>query len=169
MKPRTYGAKKSAKTNSSLKHPTPAHSKSEGNLQSLKRKAGVHAKASASLPKPKTTELAVRNGEPAEIAEANVKRVQQYIRTNQYIKVEQALKNGDVSPNAKNPSNGQTLLMAAVQQGQMNICKYLIRKGAKLNGRDNSGRTPIFVAIESEEWDIMEELISCGAKGDLFV
>ena len=44
-------------------------------------------------------------------------------------------------------------------------CKACFCEGAKTNGRDNNGRTPIFVAIESEHFEIMEELISCGAKG----
>jgi len=129
-------------------------------LHPLKRKA-VQSK---SLPREEKNDKQLPN-DAALVGEGmTLKQILNHIKCNHYAAVERALKNGDVSANAKDPSTGQTLLMTAVRQGHMNICKCLLRKGAKPNGRGTNGRTPIFVAIESEHFEIMEELISCGAK-----
>jgi hypothetical protein len=187
MKPLTHHISKTphAQKPKTLRHQAhKGHSKSEGTLHPV-RKNFVQMNASASLPKPvgllskmekrehsseavpKLLIVSEREGDLSddEVYASNVKQMQQFIKGNQYAAVENILKKGGVSANAKDPNDGQTLLMLAAKHGQMNICKCLIRKGANPNGRDDNGRTPIFVAIESEQWDIMEELISCGAKG----
>jgi hypothetical protein len=188
MKPLTHTSKTPpAHKSTTLRHQAhKGHSKSEGNLHPPVRKNFVQMNASASLPKPmgllskmekrehsssevvpKLLIVSEREGDLSddEVYSSNVKQIQQFIKANQYAAVENILKKGDISANAKDPNDGHTLLMLAVKHGQMNICKCLIRKGANPNGRDDKGRTPIFVAIEAEQWDIMEELISCGAKG----
>ena len=54
---------------------------------------------------------------------------------------------------------GQTALMRAVQFEKIEMIKYLILKGARLDLKDNNGQTALNMAIESSNKGIFDLLI----------
>ena len=67
-----------------------------------------------------------------------------------------------ISPDIKNAS-GETALHVASQQGWTNICIILLDHGALIDIEDNSGNTPLDIAIFYEQKSVGELLIGRGA------
>ncbi|XP_014270743.1 putative ankyrin repeat protein RF_0381 [Halyomorpha halys] len=60
--------------------------------------------------------------------------------------------------------NNETLLHLAVKRGFKNVVNYLVTDlGANIDSKDIFGRSPLFRAVESNNTDIVELLISLGA------
>jgi ankyrin repeat protein len=57
-----------------------------------------------------------------------------------------------------------TPLMKASWEGEIDIAKYLIEKGADVNAEDDSGQTPLFNAILRDHSNVVALLIEKGAK-----
>ncbi len=47
--------------------------------------------------------------------------------------------------------------------GHLDEVKYLISKGENINAKDNYGRTPLYLAIWIEHYQVVDYLISNGA------
>ena len=59
--------------------------------------------------------------------------------------------NAGVDPNTRIQNNSSSLLHLAVQAGNCEICKLLIRRGADIHALDSLGRTPL--SYTTQEWD----------------
>jgi ankyrin repeat protein len=60
--------------------------------------------------------------------------------------------------------NGQTAIMYAAQNGHLEICKYLLEKGAKFDNKSFDGRTALTHAIKAGQTEISALLIKNGAN-----
>lgn len=59
---------------------------------------------------------------------------------------------------------GKTALMFAAEYGKVQVCQYLIEKGAKVNKRQNDGNTPLIWAAAGGSVQICKLLLANGAK-----
>ncbi|KAL3298354.1 37s ribosomal protein rsm22 [Colletotrichum asianum] len=66
-----------------------------------------------------------------------------------------------------NTLDGWTPLMQAVHHGNEEMAKLLLEKGAKANAKDNHGRTPLFIAIDSHRSSLVPALLDHGARTDV--
>ena len=64
----------------------------------------------------------------------------------------------------KKDSDGITILMYAIKNDKIEICKMLIDNGADLNSKDNNGKTPLMYAIINNNIKICEMLINKGVN-----
>ena len=55
-------------------------------------------------------------------------------------------------------AEGQTILHTAARQGMLNVIKFLVEKGAKIDARDNNDQTPIFIAYKYDQKSIIDYL-----------
>ena len=60
--------------------------------------------------------------------------------------------------------NGATLLMRAVEDGDLDAVKFLLENGADVNARDANGVTPLGLAMSKGNRDVAEYLMQHGAK-----
>ena len=58
---------------------------------------------------------------------------------------------------------GESPLHIAAKNGDINVCRYLIKNGAFVNIKNNSKETPLFYAVRNEHRDIIELLLENGA------
>jgi ankyrin repeat protein len=58
-------------------------------------------------------------------------------------------------------------LIIAVKQGDLPLVKLLLEKGADVNGRGDSGYTPLIASAFSRQTDIARYLLECGARPNL--
>lgn len=65
------------------------------------------------------------------------------------------------------PSEEMTPLSRAVELGDLNAVRELIRDGVDLNAKNNDGRTPLLMAAQSGELEILQELLRAGADVNL--
>lgn len=56
-----------------------------------------------------------------------------------------------------------TPLLLAVKVGELETVKFLLSKGANIEGKDESGTTPLILAASSDNINIMQELLDRGA------
>ncbi|WP_375316602.1 ankyrin repeat domain-containing protein [Wolbachia endosymbiont (group A) of Colletes cunicularius] len=56
------------------------------------------------------------------------------------------------------------LLCYLIDSGELDIAKFLIKKGTKINSSDSSGKKPISYAAENRHWNIVESLLRKKAK-----
>ncbi|MEK6578244.1 MAG: ankyrin repeat domain-containing protein, partial [Bdellovibrionota bacterium] len=68
-----------------------------------------------------------------------------------------------VSPNQHTESS-VTPLMVAAYGGQTEVVRYLISKGAKINGQNQAGTTPLIFAVYGNHKDTVYVLIKSGAN-----
>jgi ankyrin repeat protein len=71
----------------------------------------------------------------------------------------------DANINAEDPSTGKTALMIACEKGYILLVEALLERDAQVNHRDNSQKTPLFYAIDTqaENIDVILILIEKGA------
>uniref|UniRef100_A0A8C6XPG1 Uncharacterized protein n=1 Tax=Naja naja TaxID=35670 RepID=A0A8C6XPG1_NAJNA len=91
----------------------------------------------------------------------NVPTVFDLVRKGILSDLEKALNLTDV--NATNSAN-ETLLHVAATHGHLEIIDYLISKGAKLEVKDNKGRTPLHRAAEKGHDKAVNRLLQAGAN-----
>ncbi len=60
-------------------------------------------------------------------------------------------------------SDGNTLLMIAVENGCLEVTKLLVEIGININARNNHGETALELAREKKHYKIVEYLIQQGA------
>ncbi len=60
--------------------------------------------------------------------------------------------------------NGETPLITAIREWHGDVAAYLISKGAYVNYKDCNGNTPLSVAKEEKQQDLIEMLLKNGAK-----
>lgn len=64
-------------------------------------------------------------------------------------------------------TGGQTIdtpLHCAIASGNTNVACFLTGKGAALYAKDNNGRTPLFLAIEKNQNDVVETIVKKGVN-----
>ena len=66
-------------------------------------------------------------------------------------------------------SKGNTLLNVAVQEGKIEIVKYLVSEGAGVNHQDSSEETPLIIAIKEGKLDLIIYFLSQGADVNVIV
>lgn len=82
-------------------------------------------------------------------------------------KMRRALKMGadpNMSSVHQNDGNGCTALRAAAIFGDYDAAKLLIDAGANINMKDTVGKTPLDYAMENDHEDIVDLLLSSGAR-----
>ena len=72
-----------------------------------------------------------------------------------------------ISPEVLGNGSSWELLMTAIHDGNEELVKWLIEKGAEVNGQDGEGRTPLIEAAHHHEYDIARLLIQSGAQVNL--
>ena len=75
-------------------------------------------------------------------------------------------KNNDVTPRPE-PQDVSPALHRAVTSGDLETIRQLVAKGAPINGRDASGRTPLMAATHANEVEAFRLLLELGADVDL--
>ncbi len=65
---------------------------------------------------------------------------------------------------ARDKENGYTPLMSALQMGHADVASYLIRQGADVEARSNSGRTALMWAAENDQKELVDLLLSKEAQ-----
>ena len=60
--------------------------------------------------------------------------------------------------------NGNTLLIMAAQVGSKRMCKFLLRRGARMNAQNVSGNTVLHYTVSYGFPELTTYLISKGAK-----
>ncbi|NXI49919.1 RAI14 protein, partial [Chloroceryle aenea] len=63
--------------------------------------------------------------------------------------------------------DGNIPLLLAVQNGHVEVCKYLLDHGADINSRDKSGRTALMMACEAGSLNMVEAFLRKGADVNL--
>ncbi|XP_073750909.1 M-phase phosphoprotein 8 isoform X2 [Callorhinus ursinus] len=89
------------------------------------------------------------------------------VKNGDYIAVKVALNSNEEYNLDQEDSSGMTLVMLAAAGGQDDLLRLLIRKGAKVNGRQKNGTTALIHAAEKAckrgNSDIVRLVIECGA------
>jgi uncharacterized protein len=75
----------------------------------------------------------------------------------------QFLLDSGAAVNSRDPRQGGTPLLSAVVNGSLENTKLLLTRGADPNGRDNSGRAPLWYAATSENTGLITLLLEHGA------
>ena len=61
---------------------------------------------------------------------------------------------------------GETALHEAAENGHIEVCDYLIGRGAPLNARDDDGETPLHEAAGDGRLEVVKLLLASGAQLD---
>lgn len=77
------------------------------------------------------------------------------------------LEANDKNINIQEIDNGETLLMAAVNQNNKEIVDFLLAKGASVNIQNDKGETALFYAVKQDCLDIANALLAAGAQTDI--
>ena len=76
-----------------------------------------------------------------------------------------ALLNAGAKPDYRNPITGVSAVAAASAEGHTDVIRYLVKMGkADVNLRDLAGHTPIFYAVEKDQPQALQTLLSLGAN-----
>jgi len=59
---------------------------------------------------------------------------------------------------------GMMLLHLAAEKGDLAFLEFLLSIGCDVEGRDKTGRTPLFVSIVNKKYDVSSKLIASGAN-----
>lgn len=73
----------------------------------------------------------------------------------------------DVNAEDGNEHNGYDMLGFAISSGKLDVVKFLIESGCKVNFQDKQGHPPLIDAILFEQYEIIQYLISKGANVNL--
>jgi len=76
----------------------------------------------------------------------------------------QLLLRNRADPNRREKQNRGTPLHVACFQGHIEVCRQLLKAGAKVNLRDNEGLTPLFHAKDQGHGELMKLLKASGAR-----
>ena len=68
-----------------------------------------------------------------------------------------------VQPDCRLGVDGNTPLMQAASENQLDTMRLLINAGAAVNARNEQNETPLGFACAWEQWDAAKMLIDCGA------
>jgi len=93
------------------------------------------------------------------------KEIFNFVKFNKYKEVDKFIKEG--CPVDWRDSNGYTPLMVAGQNGLKRIVKVLLRYSCDMNAQNHRGHTAAHLAQMYEHPDIMEYLVSKGARDDI--
>ncbi|MFN4151289.1 MAG: ankyrin repeat domain-containing protein [Candidatus Sericytochromatia bacterium] len=80
--------------------------------------------------------------------------------------VENLLFHNPILVDLENKSNGVTPILSAIEYGQVEIVKLLIKHGANISKKNKEGITPLILASQTKEKEIIELLL--GAKNGLY-
>lgn len=69
-------------------------------------------------------------------------------------------------PNLKNDRDGTTPLIAAAKMGDQEAAEWLIGLGAKVDMANKMGETPLIIAVQHRELDLVKLLLDHGADPD---
>jgi cytohesin len=75
-------------------------------------------------------------------------------------------KGGDV--NAPQASSGGNILSYAAGGGNVDLVKYLLSKGAKVNDQDKDSTTPLHYAAREHHPEVIKALVEAGAQPNVF-
>lgn len=75
-----------------------------------------------------------------------------------------AILNSGIDVNARNPGSNETALMTASGGGKIDNVKLLLAHGAQVNAKNAEGGTPLLVAIERHNDEVVECLLANGAN-----
>merc|ERR1719225_2367207 len=70
----------------------------------------------------------------------------------------------DIQLDKKDNTNGRSALHVAVYDGNLEIVKVLVQKGANINAKDDDGFSPLHIAVYIENLKILKILIQSGAQ-----
>jgi hypothetical protein len=65
------------------------------------------------------------------------------------------------------PVGDGTPLISAAQQGNLEICRYLLSQGAEVNRKNLQGETALIVALKNTHPEVAQELVDSGADVNL--
>ncbi|XP_075274886.1 M-phase phosphoprotein 8 isoform X4 [Opisthocomus hoazin] len=85
------------------------------------------------------------------------------VKSGDYMTVKMALSSNEEYNLDQEDSNGMTLLMLAAAGGHDDLLRVLIRKGAKVNGRQKNGTTALIYAAEKNFLTTVAILLEAGA------
>nr|XP_009941528.1 PREDICTED: M-phase phosphoprotein 8 [Opisthocomus hoazin] len=85
------------------------------------------------------------------------------VKSGDYMTVKMALSSNEEYNLDEEDSNGMTLLMLAAAGGHDDLLRVLIRKGAKVNGRQKNGTTALIYAAEKNFLTTVAILLEAGA------
>jgi len=77
--------------------------------------------------------------------------------------IQRLVASGHINIHQKSKRNGQTGLIIACRYGQIEIIKYLVGKGAKVNEHDHLGRTALMYSFKYKNMDISRYLLENSA------
>ena len=104
-------------------------------------------------------------------ADGSVANMKSFLKKGRKVEIENRWK--PINVNARDLSTGKTLLYLVVDNAKpgelndrFNVVKYLIKKGANINVKDNNGRILLFTAFYRGNLEIVKYLIENGADID---
>ncbi|XP_055907983.1 protein TANC2 isoform X2 [Eupeodes corollae] len=80
--------------------------------------------------------------------------------------VEDLLEMENVYINDIEPLSGETALTAAARNGCVDTVAVLLSRGAKVDGRNKFGATPLWLTVKEGHWAVAEKLLQNGAQID---
>ncbi|CAG9978367.1 unnamed protein product [Clonostachys byssicola] len=83
------------------------------------------------------------------------------------LRVAEQLIEGKTQVDIIDPQHFSTPLFTAVAAGQAGLVKFLLTKGAKVDGDPRAPATPLHTAVTHERIDILQILLCCGANLDV--
>lgn len=103
--------------------------------------------------------------EYSEADKERFKKIFDLVRFNKYKDVEKLIKDG--CPVDWRDANGYTPLMVAAQNGLKRIVKICMRFNCDMNAQNHRGHTACHLATMYENGDLMEYMVSKGARDDI--
>lgn len=102
-----------------------------------------------------------RSGKGAEGIDLSIMGAVAIMEDSEYLKL--ALSRGG-NPNTASSRNRETVIYDAIMNSRVENVKLLIAAGANLNHTNNIGQTPVFLAANTNQYDIAWVLLQAGAN-----